>query len=169
MLGAYLKGRDSAMPHAPARPTLLLAAALTLGGCAGASFTPDDSPWSIDAQVNACAGTRTEGFVLGDPGSLRQIPYVGPVAQSAQGALEAEAVCRVVRGFAPETVAAIKEAQLQAARSGAPVTQGGVAVTPRPVSDACVALASTHQASGMPLRSQLACRDARGQWRPAAL
>jgi hypothetical protein len=152
------------------RTFALLCGAIALAGCAaGPVGGGGESPWAIDAQIEYCASTRVEGFVLGDPGSLRQIPFVGPVAAGAQGAMEAESVCRVVRTFSPDDVTRIKDAQLEAARAGQPVTQGGIAVTPRPVSASCVALASTHQASGMPLRSQLICRDNRGTWRPAAL
>lgn len=128
----------------------------------------EGSPWAIDNQVAYCAGTRVEGFVLGDPGALRAIPFVGPVTQGVERAVEAESVCRVVRTLAPDDISRIKEAQIEAARRNQPITQGGVAVIPRPVSDACIALSSTHQSSGMPLRSQLACRDQRGVWRPAA-
>lgn len=151
------------------RSLALLGMAIAVAGCAVGPVGSGESPWAVDSQVEYCASTRVEGFVLGDPGSLRQIPLVGSVAAGAQGAIEAESVCRVVRTFTPEAVTQIKDAQLEAARTGQPITQGGIAVTPRPVSEACVALASTHQASGMPLRSQLICRDNRGTWRPAAL
>lgn len=150
------------------RCVALLAVAAALGGCTVtavsevASFGGPQPVWAIDAQASACASSRAAGVVVGDPGALAGVPFVGSMAQAGAESLEAEATCRIVRTLGPDERARLRTLQIAAARDLRTVEQGAFAASARPTGDGCRLVATRHLPSGRALAPQRLCPDGRG-------